>query len=63
MFACNHPDTGERERDVRKLFIDNIKELGKYAQNIGQTIILEPVTPYEGTIWSPAMTWPGPWKK
>jgi protein FrlC len=50
MFACNHPGYGRRERDVRKLFIDNIKELGKYAQNIGQTIILEPVTPYEGTI-------------
>lgn len=50
MLACNHPGFGRKESDVRKLFIKNIKALAAYAEEIEQTIILEPVTPYEGTI-------------
>lgn len=50
MFACNHPGYGRNKEDVKKLFIDNIKVLAEHAEKIGQTIILEPVTPYEGTI-------------
>ena len=50
MFACNHPGYGRLESDVRRLFIDNIKILAEHAEKIGQMIILEPVTPYEGTI-------------
>lgn len=50
MLACNHPGYGRNREDVKKTFIDNLKTLTKYAEEIGQTIILEPVTPYEGTI-------------
>lgn len=50
MFACNHPGYGRHEADVRRLFIDNMKVLAEHAEKIGQTIILEPVTPNEGTI-------------
>lgn len=50
MFACNHPGYGRLESEVRRLFIDNMKVLAEYAEKIGQTIILEPVTPNEGTI-------------
>ena len=50
MFACNHPGFGRNKEDVKKLFIENLTILSEYAESIGQTIILEPVTPYEGTI-------------
>jgi len=50
MFACNHPGYGRNKEDVKRLFIQNMKVLAKHAEEIGQTIILEPVTPYEGTI-------------
>lgn len=50
MFACNHPGYGRNREDVKKRFIDNMKVLTEHAEKIGQTIILEPVTPYEGTI-------------
>ena len=50
MFACNHPGYGRKREDVQKRFIDNMKVLTEHAEKIGQTIILEPVTPYEGTI-------------
>ena len=50
MLACNHPGFGRNKEDVKKLFIENMKILSDYAAKIQQTIILEPVTPYEGTI-------------
>jgi protein FrlC len=50
MFACNHPGYGRYKEDVKKLFIENLSILSEHARKIGQTIILEPVTPYEGTI-------------
>lgn len=50
MFACNHPGYGRNREEVKKLFVDNMKVLADYAEQIEQTIILEPVTPYEGTI-------------
>ena len=50
MLACNHPGYGRDKEEVKKLFIDNMKILCNHAENIGQTIILEPVTPFEGTI-------------
>lgn len=50
MFACNFPGYGRNREDVKKIFIDNMKVLAEHAEKIGQTIILEPVTPYEGTI-------------
>jgi len=50
MLACNHPGSNRNKKDVQDLFISNMKILAKYAQEIGQVIILEPVTPYEGTI-------------
>jgi protein FrlC len=50
MFACNHPGYGRNKEDVKKRFIENLSVLSEHAQSIGQTIILEPVTPYEGTI-------------
>ncbi len=50
MLACNHPGYGRDREKVKKLFIDNMKVLAEHAEKIGQTIILEPVTPYEGTI-------------
>lgn len=50
MLACNHPGFGRNKEDVKKLFIENMKVLSEHAEKIGQTIILEPVTPYEGTI-------------
>ena len=50
MFACNHPGFGRYKEDVKKLFIENMRVLAEHAEKIGQTIILEPVTPYEGTI-------------
>ena len=50
MFACNHPGYGRNREDVKKLFIENMQILTEHAEKIGQTIILEPVTPYEGTI-------------
>ena len=50
MFACNHPGYGRNREDVKKLFIDNMRILAEHAESIGETIILEPVTPYEGTI-------------
>jgi fructoselysine 3-epimerase len=50
MLACNHPGYGRYKEDVKRLFIDNLKVLAEHAEKIGQTIILEPVTPYEGTI-------------
>lgn len=50
MFACNHPGYGRDKEEVKKLFIENMHILAEHAENIGQTIILEPVTPYEGTI-------------
>ena len=50
MLACNHPGSGRNKEDVKKLFIENMCILSEHAQNIGQTIILENVTPYEGTI-------------
>ena len=50
MFACNHPGYGRLEADVRRLFIENMQILAEHAEKIGQMIILEPVTPNEGTI-------------
>lgn len=50
MFACNHPGFGRNKEEVKKLFIENMRILSEYGEKIGQTIILEPVTPYEGTI-------------
>ncbi len=50
MFACNHPGYGRNREDVKKLFIENMCILSEYAESIEQTIILEPVTPYEGTV-------------
>lgn len=50
MFACNHPGYGRNREEVRKLFIENMQVLTEHAEQIGQTIILEPVTPFEGTI-------------
>jgi len=50
MFACNHPGYGRNKEDVKKIFIENMHILTEHAEEIGQTIILEPVTPYEGTI-------------
>lgn len=50
MFACNHPGYGRDKEEVKKLFLDNLRVLSAHAESIGQTIILEPVTPYEGTI-------------
>ncbi|WP_334104750.1 TIM barrel protein [Muricomes intestini] len=50
MFACNHPGYGRNREDVKKIFIENMQILAGYAEKIEQTIILEPVTPYEGTI-------------
>ena len=50
MLACNHPGYGRNKEDVKKLFIENMQILAEHAEKIGQTIILEPVTPYEGTI-------------
>lgn len=50
MFACNHPGYGRNKEDVRRLFLENMKVLANHAETIGQMIILEPVTPYEGTI-------------
>jgi protein FrlC len=50
MFACNHPGYGRNKEEVKKLFIENLSILSEYAESINQTIILEPVTPYEGTI-------------
>lgn len=50
MFACNHPGFGRNKENVKKRFIDNMRELASYAVSIDQTIILETVTPYEGTI-------------
>ena len=50
MFACNHPGYGRDREEVKKLFISNMHILAEYAEKIQQTIILEPVTPNEGTI-------------
>ena len=50
MFACNHPGYGRNKEEVKRLFINNMKILAEHAEKIGQMIILEPVTPYEGTI-------------
>lgn len=50
MLACNHPGYGRNKEEVKKLFIENMRILSDHAEKIGQTIILEPVTPYEGTI-------------
>lgn len=50
MLACNHPGYARDREEVKKLFIKNMKELVAYAEKIEQIIILEPVTPFEGTI-------------
>ncbi len=50
MFACNHPGYGRDKEEVKKIFIENLSILSEHAESIGQTIILEPVTPYEGTL-------------
>lgn len=50
MLACNHPGYGRDKEEVKKLFIENMRILAEHAEKVGQTIILEPVTPYEGTI-------------
>lgn len=50
MLACNHPGYGRDKQQVKELFIQNLALLSEYACSIGQTIILEPVTPFEGTI-------------
>lgn len=50
MLACNHPGYGRNKEEVKKLFIENMRILSEHGEKIGQTIILEPVTPYEGTI-------------
>jgi fructoselysine 3-epimerase len=50
MFACNHPGYGRNKEEVKQLFIRNMKILAEHAEKINQMIILEPVTPYEGTI-------------
>ncbi len=50
MFACNHPGYGRNKEEVKKLFIENMQILSEHAEEIGQTIILEPVTPFESTI-------------
>lgn len=50
MLACNHPGYGRYIGDVKKIFIENMKILSEHAAKVGITIILEPVTPYEGTI-------------
>ena len=50
MFACNHPGYGRDKEEVKKLFIENMCILSEHAEKIEQTIILEPVTPFEGTI-------------
>lgn len=50
MLACNHPGYGRNKEEVKELFVENMRILSEHAEKIGQTIILEPVTPYEGTI-------------
>ncbi|MEG2287472.1 MAG: TIM barrel protein [Ruthenibacterium sp.] len=50
MLACNHPGYGRNKETVKKRFIENMRVLADYAEKIEQTIILEPVTPFEGTI-------------
>jgi len=50
MFACNHPGYGRDKEVVKKQFINNMKILAEHAEKVGVTIILEPVTPFEGTI-------------
>lgn len=50
MLACNHPGYGRNREEVKKRFIENMRILAEHGEAIGQTIILEPVTPYEGTI-------------
>lgn len=50
MFAVNHPGYARDKEKVKNLVLNNFKELSRYAEKIGQTIILEPVTPFEGTI-------------
>ena len=50
MLACNHPGYGRDKEEVKKRFVENMRILSEHAEKIGQTIILEPVTPYEGTI-------------
>ena len=50
MFAVNHPGYSRNKEEVKNLFIKNMKELVSYAEELKQEIILEPVTPYEGTI-------------
>lgn len=50
MLAVNHPGYSRNREDVKKLLINNFKILADYAEKIEQVIILEPVTPYEGTL-------------
>ena len=50
MLACNHPGLARNREDVKKRFISNMRILAKHAETVGTTILLEPVTPFEGTI-------------
>ena len=50
MLACNYPGWGRYLGNVKKRFIENMKILAEYAASVNVTIILEPVTPFEGNI-------------
>lgn len=50
MLACNHPGYGRNREEVKELFLSNLRILTEYAKEANQVIILEPVTPFEGTI-------------
>lgn len=47
MLACEYSAWGRYYEDVKKRMIENLQVLAEYAESIQQTIILEPVTPFE----------------
>lgn len=50
MFAINMPGFGIDFECMRRQVVEDLKVLADHAARLGETIILEPVTPYEGRL-------------
>jgi len=50
MFAINMPGFGADREVLKRQVVEDLKELSDHAAALGETVVLEPVTPFEGRL-------------
>lgn len=50
MFAINMPGFGVDREVLKHQVVEDLKELSDHAAELGETVVLEPVTPFEGRL-------------